>query len=133
MDSRQARRDKLMGKKGVSKSNQTTAGAPPDMGLRPNPMAPQGRNNQDLNSMNLREQQPGIVRMNPAQMDAESAFGEPGMFTDVVAEGRMGYVSGNAPPSGRRPERSGYRGQNIAFEQGVLDTPAQSYGQNEQH
>ena len=138
-DPRQERRDKLMGKKPVKKSGTSMPGTPTEpldgammqamaTPQRPNPMAPQGPNNQDLNTKNFLEQPKGQVRIDGGP--PESMFGDY-QFQKEQMEGRTGgYVSAMIPPSGRRPENTGYRGQNMALEN-QQPTDAQAYGQLE--
>ena len=121
MDSRQKRREALGADKPVKKSNTTFAGSPVDM-LVPAPGLKQNPNHQALNPINQKEQPAGNLSVDgtPRQHPFGDSFQE--------NDGRDGYVSNNVPPSGARQGMTGYRGQNLMRDQGlVMDTDASAY------
>ena len=106
----------------AQKSGTSHAGAPMMPMNVPNPGQAQGKNHQALNHMNFKDMPGGNLGVD----------GNPRMhpFMDSIQEndGRDGYISAaGVGNSGTRQGALGFRGANIAREQGLMDTDAGQY------
>lgn len=122
-DLRQQRRE-MFGVDGPAKKSGFSHAGAPGMEMNvPNPGLPQGKNHQALNHMNFNDLPSGNLGVD----------GNPRLhpFMDSVQEndGRDGYISaGDVGNSGTRQGMMGFRGANIARDQGqVIDTDASQF------